>query len=215
MEYNGYYKQHELEFLTLFGYFKKKIDDGSILNDENAHMFIDVLQSMADSLNGIVELRRETDELDHNRRSHLKNPVGNCPSCMSHVPVSIVGETVNSFGFHVNMLECKHCRVTFEDYLPNCDEEMLCWYENFFNQMALAKENGLTAGHLDIPRDDLNSLQEVYEDLKRSRDSVRQSKAQLKKIEETSDAQIQEVTQYLYVIFGQMISGDDTRTELN
>ena len=120
----------------LFRQFKQKIEDGSIMNDENAAQFIDVLQSMVNSLNDIVRLRRETDEMENLQVTSHDEHIGNCPVCLMVQDVLVIGEHETGEGYHVNVLECCHCGAIFDDHLPNSDEELIRWYENFFNQFV-------------------------------------------------------------------------------
>ncbi|MBA2407405.1 MAG: hypothetical protein H0V65_05370 [Chitinophagales bacterium] len=202
-----YFKQNEVEFLSLYHHFKNMIEAGTIKNDQNAVQFIDILESIVRSLNDIVQLRKEADEMEEIKNNSWNDVSGNCPVCKQIVTVTIIGEIVNNHGFRVNILKCNDCGTEFNDYLPTKQDELLKWYEYFFNHL-ISQEIETNSALFQIPREELTSLRELYDDLKRNQHSVKESKKQLEIIEATADKQMKEITQYLYLIFGQTISGE-------
>ncbi|MBA2421764.1 MAG: hypothetical protein H0V61_00870 [Chitinophagales bacterium] len=202
-----YFKQHEIEFLSLYHSFKGMIVDGTIKNNENAMQFIDILESMVESLNDIVEWRKEADEMEDIKNNSWDDASGDCPVCNETVNVTIKGETVNDLGFHVNILRCNICSTEFNDHLPTKEDELLKWYEYFFNH--LIPQSDSVSNLFEIPKEELTSLRELYNDLKKNQHSIKESKRQLELIEATADRQMKAVTQYLYVIYGHTISGED------
>jgi hypothetical protein len=148
---------------------------------------------MVNSLNDIVRLRRETDEMENLQVASHDEHIGNCPVCLMVQDVLVIGEHETGEGYHFNVLECCHCGAIFNDHLPNRDEELIRWYENFFNQLPLAvTDDSYQEEHPDIPSEELESLQEVYQELLKTRDSVKASKQRLQQIEKTSDQQVKE-----------------------
>lgn len=214
MEALKYFKHNELEFLSLYHHFKHMIEEGTIRDDDNAKQFIEVLESMKNSLNDIAQLRRETIELEQGQARKVREVTGNCPVCLDVVPVIIRGEILNEAGYLVNELECQSCGTQFDDYLPTREDDLMRWYENFLSKLSVSHEDGPFIDHSLIPSEEMNSIRELYEDLKKNREAVRVSKHQLEQIEKTSDKQMKEVTQYLYMIYGQTISGEN-QSELN
>jgi hypothetical protein len=167
------------------------------------------------SLNDIVRLRRETDEMENLRVTSQDEHIGNCPECLMVQDVLVIGEHETGEGYHVNVLECCHCGAIFDDHLPNSEEELIRWYENFLNQSPLTvADDGYQMNPQEIAAEDIQSVQEAYEELLKSRDSVKASRQRLQQIEKTSDQQVKEVTRYLYTIYGQVVSGEH-QTKLN
>lgn len=205
MKANPYLKQNEIEFLSLYRFFKEKIEEGTIKNDENAVQFIELLESMVSSLNDIVLLRQQTLSLDDGGQSNEGPAEGNCPVCQEKVPVLVAGTTKGKAGFKVYLLKCDSCETVFEDALPMRDNDLITWYEKIFDRLSNkfhpdeAIDNGINPDELELIRD-------TYEELKKSRESILESKKQLREIEKISDQQLFEVTRYLYGIYGQTIS---------
>ncbi|MEO6166039.1 MAG: hypothetical protein ABIO46_04915, partial [Chitinophagales bacterium] len=171
MKDNGYLKQNEIEFLSLYRFFKDKIEEGTIKNDDNAVQFIGLLESMAGSLNDIILLRKQTLSLDEVGHRNEGPSEGNCPVCLEKVPVLIAGEVTGKAGYEVYLLKCDVCDTEFEDALPMKENDMISWYEKLFDQLSNKEtfdhsiDGGVTSVELEL-------IRETYEDLKKSRESI-------------------------------------------